>query len=71
MVGGPGPGTSLKKLNQTEPRFMTEELDQNQCIQWAKFFQEGQRRNFAYLFPVADDAVQIDVTTLCPFLCLC
>jgi len=43
---------------------MTEELDQNQCIQWAKFFQEGQRRNFAYLFPVADDAVQIDVTTL-------
>jgi len=35
-----------------------------------KFFQGGQRRNFAYHFPVADDAIQMDVhkTNALPFL---
>jgi len=33
-----------------------------------KFFQEGQSRNFAYPFQVADDAMQIDIhKTLYPF----
>jgi len=26
--------SDLKELNQTVPRFMTQELDQNQCIPW-------------------------------------
>jgi len=27
--------SDLKELNQTESRFMTQELDRNQCIPWA------------------------------------
>jgi len=26
--------SDLKELNQTAPRFMTQELDRNQCIPW-------------------------------------
>jgi len=26
--------SDLKDLNQTAPRFMTQELDRNQCIPW-------------------------------------
>jgi len=42
---------------------MTQELSRNQCNygRSQKFFQRGQRRNFAYPFQVADDAMQMDV----------
>jgi len=55
--------SDLKELNQTAPRSMIQELDRNQCIQGVcrNFFQRGQRRNFAYPFQVADDAIQMDV----------
>jgi len=57
-------------LNQTAPHFMTQELDRNQCNHGRpqKFFQGWQRRNFAYPFQVADDAMQMEVhKTLYPF----
>jgi len=60
----------LRELNQTAPRFITQEVDPNQCIHGRsqKFFHGGQRRNFAYLFQVADDAMQINAhKTLYPF----
>jgi len=49
-------------LNQTAPRFMTQELDRNHCIHGCpqKSFHGGQLRNFAYPFQVADDAVHED-----------
>ena len=50
---------------------MTQDLDRNQCIQWASaeiFPGWRQRRNFAYSLQVADDAMQMDVhKTLYPF----
>jgi len=35
--------SDLKGLNQTAPRFMTQELDRSQCIHWRpqKYFQGG------------------------------
>jgi len=49
---------------------MTQELHRNQCIHehTQNLFQGGQRRNFAYRFQIADDAMQMDVyKTLFPF----
>ena len=51
--------SDLKELNQTASRFMTQELDRNQCI-------HGRPQNFfkgeqPYPFQVADDAMQMDV----------
>jgi len=42
---------------------MTQELDRNQCIHGRpqKFSRKGVRRNCAYPFQVADDAMQTDV----------
>jgi len=44
--------SGLKELNQTAPRFMTQELDRNQCMheRLQKFFQWRQRRNLVILF---------------------
>jgi len=48
--------SDLKELNQTPPRFMTQELDRNQCIHCIRRYSaRGQGRNFAYRFQVADD----------------
>jgi len=49
---------AFEELNQTAPRFMTQELDRNQCIQVCRRFFRGKLRNLAYLFQVADDAMQ-------------
>jgi len=48
---------------------MTQELDRNQCIMGVhRKFSRGKRRNFAYPFQVADEAMQMDVhKTLYPF----
>jgi len=58
-------------LNKTAPRFATQELDRNQCIQWtsAEIFPRWmQRRNFVHSLQVAEYAMQMDVhQTLCPF----
>jgi len=57
-------------MNQTAQLFMTQELDRNQCThgRTRNFFQGGQRRNFAYPFQVADNAMQMKVfETLYPF----
>jgi len=50
-------------LNQTAPHLMTQELDKKTVQPWAsaEIFPRGQRRNFAYLFKVANDAMQMDV----------
>jgi len=50
-------------LKQTAPRFMTQELDRNQCIHGRpyKLFHGGQRQNFAYPFQVAGNAMQMNV----------
>ena len=56
--------SDLKELNQITPRFITQELNRNQCIRGRpqKLFESGgQRRNFAYPFQIADDAMQMDV----------
>jgi len=62
--------SDLKKLNQTAPRFMTQESDRNQCIHGRpqNCFQERATSNFAYPFQVADDSMQTHVDkTLHPF----
>jgi len=52
-----------KNFYQTAPRFMTQELDRNQCMHGRpqKFFQERATSNIAYPFQVADDAMQMHV----------
>jgi len=47
--------SDLKELNQTAPRFMTQELDRNQCIHERPTFSRQQRRNFAYPSQAAHD----------------